>query len=77
MGKWLRLIHQFHFTNQDFGARRHAETGHLCNFEGRLTHDRRIQAAVFQDDILYGAQFSTLQHVAAMAGETFTHGVIN
>ena len=77
MGEWLRLIHQFYLTNQDFSARWHAETRHLRNFECWLTDDSGVQTAIFQNDILDRTQFSTLQHVAAMAGETFTHGVIN
>ncbi|MNH25371.1 hypothetical protein D3C79_853600 [compost metagenome] len=71
------FINQFHFTDQHLGACRHFNTGHFGNFRCRLTHDGRVQPAVFQNDVLDRFQLFALQQVAAMGSETFTHCIVD
>ncbi|SAD43259.1 Uncharacterised protein [Enterobacter hormaechei] len=76
VSKRLTFINDFHFTNQNLGGSRDAKASELSDFIRRLTYDSRVQRTIFQNHVLNGFQFFTLQQVAAVAGETFTNGVV-
>ncbi|SAD78154.1 Uncharacterised protein [Enterobacter cloacae] len=75
--KRLAFVDNFHFTDQDFGCCRNGKACKFCNFVCWLTYDSGVQRAIFQDDVLNRFQLFALQQVAAVAGETFTNGVVN
>ena len=77
VSKRLAFINVSHFTNQNFGGGRNGEACQFGNFVCRLTNDSGVQRAVFQDDVLNRFQLFALQQVAAVAGETFTNGVVD
>ena len=76
MSKRLTFINDFHFTNQNLGGSRDAKAGEFSDFIRWLTYDSCVQCTIFQNHVLNGFQFFTLQQVAAVAGETFTNGVV-
>ena len=77
MSEWLGFIHQLHFANQNLGAGRNVDARHFSDFHRWLSNDSGVERAVFQNDILYRLQFSALQQIAAVAGETFAYCVIH
>ena len=77
VSKRLAFINVGHFTNQNFGGGRNGEACQFGNFVCRLTNDSGVQRAVFQDDVLNRFQLFALQQVAAVAGETFTNGIVD
>ena len=76
VGKRFAFINVGDFTNQNFGGNRDGEASQFSDFIRRLTYDRGVQGAVFQDDILNSLQLLALQQIAAVAGETFANGIV-
>lgn len=76
MGKGFAFIDVGDFTDQDLGRHRDIKASHLGNLICRLTDNGSIECAVFQDCILHGFQFFTLQQITTMTGKTFTHRII-
>lgn len=73
----FRLVDQLHFTDQHFGVGRHFDACHFGDFRCGLPDDGRVQAAVFQDDVLHRFQFFTLQQIAAVGSEALAYRIID
>lgn len=77
MSERFAFVNVGNFADQNLSGGRHGEACQFSDFCRRLTNDRRIQRAIFQDDVLNGFQFFALQQVAAVAGKTFANGIVD
>nr|WP_241967328.1 hypothetical protein [Salmonella enterica] len=71
------FVNDRNFTDQNLGGFWYGEACQFSNFVGWLTDDSGVQSAIFQDNVLNRFQLLALQHVAAVAGETFANGIID
>lgn len=77
MSERFAFVNVGNFADQNLSGSWHSEACQFSDFCRWLTNDRRIQCAIFQDDVLNGFQLFTLQQVAAMAGKTLADGVVD